>query len=291
MNRRLVILAGGVSSRMKQSTKSGLDEHLSKDANSKAKAMIGLGDGNRPFLDYLLMNAQLAGYRDVVIVVNDQDSDIREYYTKENRRREFPDLFLTFALQVIPEGRTKPLGTADALLCALKKRPDWRDYCFTVCNSDNLYSVRALSLLAGAGSWNALVDYDRSALDFPPSRIAAFAVLQKDRKGSLLNIVEKPTEAQINAACDGNGRVGVSMNLFRFSFRDIFPCLESVPLNRIRQEKELPSAVKLLIDRNPGAVKTIPVSEHLPDLTSKDDLPVVKQHLEREFVRFMAVGP
>ena len=44
------------------------DPALIRDAEVKAKSMIGVGRKGRPFLDYLLFNARQAGYGDVLIV-------------------------------------------------------------------------------------------------------------------------------------------------------------------------------------------------------------------------------
>ncbi len=137
---RLVILAGGIGSRMKRPPEKVIidDRRLTKDADEKPKAMIGIGAVHHPFLDYLLYNAREAGYRDVVIVVGDKDDYTRHYYGEKERNNDFHGLSISYALQAIPEGREKPLGTADALLQALIVREDWAGRKFTVCNSDNL---------------------------------------------------------------------------------------------------------------------------------------------------------
>jgi NDP-sugar pyrophosphorylase family protein len=281
MHPNIVILAGGVSSRMKKAlaNASNLDTRLKREAQEKSKAMIGVGAGSRPFLDYLLSNVAKAGYRNVVIVVGERDASIREYYERPENAGAFPSLALSYAVQPIPAGREKPLGTADALLRALEAVPSWRGERLTVCNSDNLYSTHALRLLLEDGHDNAMIDYDRSALRFEQERIAAFAVIRKDAEGFLLDVVEKPSPEQIAGAADANGRVGVSMNLWRFSYDLMLPAVRDVPLNPVRQEKELPAAVKMMMERRPRAVFTIPVSEHVPDLTSPHDILRVMEEL------------
>jgi len=67
---------------------------------------------------------------------------------------------ISYAVQAVPGGRTKPLGTADALLCALRVRTDWSGKKFTVCNGDNLYSQGVLKQLRETGHPGALIDYD-----------------------------------------------------------------------------------------------------------------------------------
>ncbi|HEV8538946.1 MAG TPA: sugar phosphate nucleotidyltransferase [Bacteroidota bacterium] len=285
MEPNIVILAGGISSRMKQqaSASSTLDASLRKDAQEKSKAMIGVGDDSRPFLDYLLYNMERAGYEDVVIVVGERDDSIRRRYEGDEGEHLSRSMKISYAVQKIPAGRTKPLGTADALLEALEANPGWKGRKLTVCNSDNLYSITSLRLLRMDSHDNAMIDYDRSALIFNQERITQFAVIKKDARGFLQDIIEKPSEDDITLATDSSGRIGVSMNFFRFSYDAIYPFLVSIPLHPVRQEKELPLAVKMMVERYPGSMFTIPLSEHVPDLTTQSDILEVRSYLAKEF--------
>ncbi len=282
---RLVILAGGIGSRMrKPSNKATADDlRLTKEADEKPKAMIGMGAGGRPFLDYLLYIAREAGYRDVVIVVGEQDDCIRPYYGMKDRDNDFYGLSISYAFQAIPEGREKPLGTVDALLRTLTAREDWAGRKFTVYNSDNLYSTHALRLLLETPYDNALIAYDRSALDFEEERIKKFAIILKDDAGYLKGIIEKPSREEIDQARDSSGKIEVSMNIFSFSYSRILPVLYEVPLHPVRNEKELSVAVNMLVTEYQKEVMTYPLSEHVPDLTSKDDIVRVRGELDRIF--------
>jgi len=282
----LVILAGGISSRMKRPATISADPTLLREAERKAKGMIGVGADHRPLMDYLLYNAREAGYRDVVIVVGEYDQTFRDQYGPADRNNSFHGLSISYALQPIPPGRSKPLGTADALLCALRAREDWRGKKFTVCNSDNLYSCRALRLLLEDTHPAALIDYDRDTLQFEQCRIEQFSVIRKNTAGFLAAIVEKPTPAEIAAAADRDGRVGVSMNIFRFAVDRILPLLDRVPLHPVRQEKEIPTAVMMLLGLDPDSVMTIPLSEYVPDLTHQDDIAEVQRYLLAAFPDF-----
>jgi choline kinase len=279
----LVILAGGISSRMKKAGPAGLDPHLNKEADTKSKSMIGLGADGRPFLDYLLFNAWKGGHRDVVIVVSERDDSIRAYYADPGRTAHLAGLRITFAIQPIPSGRTKPLGTADALMHGLQARPDWKEQHVTVCNSDNLYSTDSFRKVVDAASGCAMADYDRDALKFARSRVEAFAVIVKDEKGAVLDIIEKPGPEDVKRAADAHGRVGVSMNLWRFPYDRILPCLEEVPLHPVRMEKELPAAVLMMLQRWPGSLVTVPVAEHVPDLTDRGDILAIREYLKGDF--------
>ena len=266
---KIVILAGGVSSRMKSFSDENLHPDLRRDAARKSKSMIGVGEHARPFLDYLLCNVQKAGYREVVIVIGQSDDAMVKYYFEDQHAGDFSRLHLSHVIQKIPAGRSKPLGTADALHVALAAHPEWKAAHFTVCNSDNLYSVDALTLLLNDPHDNSMIDYDREGLKFSAERIAQFSVIGKDPQGYLNDIIEKPSPEEIRRATHPSGRVGVSMNIFRFLYDDILPFLVSVPLHPVRNEKELPLAVKLLVRARPQSVFTIPLSEHV---TKKDCL-------------------
>jgi glucose-1-phosphate adenylyltransferase len=286
MDGNLVILAAGVSSRMKEPAGEEIDPVLARDADVKTKGMIGVGEGNRPFLDYLLFNAREAGYLDVVLVVGDKSESVRDYYGRRDRGNQFHGLTLSYAIQQIPVGRSKPLGTADALLRALEVRKDWEGTRFTVCNSDNLYSRRALKLLLECTADAALIDYDRELLGVPPVRVEQFAVLSKTDDGRLLDIIEKPTPDVVAKVRDKNGRVGVSMNIFRFCYDRILPFLTMVPIHPVRQEKELPTALTMMLNEFPGCIAAIPLGEAVPDLTGRGDIMTVQRYLSKEFPHF-----
>jgi len=282
---RLVVLAGGISSRMKKSVapESSADPALIRDAYVKAKSMIGVGREGRPFLDYLFFNARQAGYGDVLIVIGEGDDSIRNYYGHKDEDNEFSGLKISYAIQRIPADRTKPMGTADALYQGLKAKVGWAGKRFTVCNSDNLYSEKALALMREHKYRCAMIDYDRRALQFEWSRIERFAVTVKDGEGFLTGIIEKPSQEQIVAATGRDGFVGVSMNIFDLQYDMIFPFLETVPFHPLRNEKELPEAVTMMVGANPRSLFAYPLSEHVLDLTEKGDILPVQKYLESHF--------
>ena len=277
----LVILAGGVSSRMRKSleTTSTSVKNGSADLNEFSKSMIKFGKDQKPFLDYLLTNVINAGYLDIVIVINNKDSMIRNYYEKV---LHFKNVNITFAIQEIPKRRKKPQGTADALLQALKSKNEWSGQKFTVCNSDNLYSERALSFARTNQFQNVLIDYDHSALNFSKEKIRSFAILIKDHQGYLTDIIEKPSSSLYLQMLKKHGRIGVSMNLFSFDYNMIYPFLEKVPMNPERKEKEIPDAVRMMIKKYPKSVYNVPISEHVPDLTEKSDILNVEKLLIKQ---------
>lgn len=279
---KLIILAGGISSRMKKQEEQiiDLDIRILKDAFEKQKAMIGLGENYRPFLDYLLLNVKKTGIKDVVIVIGENDNSIKNYY-QTNKKSFFNGLNISYAVQQIPNGRAKPLGTADALYQGLLSVREWEGSSFIVCNSDNLYSVKSFRTLQYSEYPNAMIDYDRNGLLFDNERIRRFAITKKNSRGFLVDIIEKPYDELIQLIKEKDGYIGVSMNIFKFSYDMIFPFLEKTPLDPERNEKELPTSVKLMITKYSDSVFAYLFSEHVPDLTFKKDIVPVMEYLKK----------
>lgn len=284
MHDNLIILAGGASSRMKKPTAfTGLTAEEINQANERSKGLIGVGPNGRPLVDYVLYNAREAGYKNIYIVISEKGALFREFYGSASRDNDFYGLNISFAVQYIPEGREKPLGTADALFQAVEQYPELNEQAYSVCNSDNLYSTEALRALRKAETPHAFIAYDRDALDFPHERVSRFAVAHTDKDNLLLDIVEKPAVEDIPKYKDDNGKIRVSMNAFKFDGKMFYPYLKGCPVHPERNEKELPTALLNMIRDFPGSAADIPFSEHVPDLTAKDDIAAVKKYLEKHF--------
>jgi hypothetical protein len=65
--------------------------------------------------------------------------------------------------------------------------------------------------------------------------------------------------------------------------QEALPFLEKTPLHPIRLEKELPNAVRLMIKEIANSMLAIPVTETIPDLTSKADILEVQHFLDLHF--------
>jgi len=263
MHSPLIILAAGASSRMKESlyrdfSTSGIDQ--------LSKALIRLGKKDRPLLFYLLEHAKKAGYTEIVLVVGQNYNGFKSLFGNQISNNEYQGLKIHYAIQSIPNGRNKPLGTADAVYNAMKQFPHLQEEYFTVCNSDNLYSVDAFKELQEDDHKNAMIRYERNGLLFNQEKISKFAVLEIDDAGFLIDITEKPK------SLDTNKTQWVSMNLFKLYGPMVYSYLRDCPLNSIRNEKELPTALLNMCKENDKALFTIPRSEHVPDLTKKEDI-------------------
>ncbi|AWX43720.1 Glucose-1-phosphate adenylyltransferase [Flagellimonas maritima] len=284
MHNNLIILAGGASSRMKKdNAANNLSQTDIKQANSRSKGLIGVGEQGLPFLHYLLYNAKMAGYRNIYILIGEKDTHFQEIYGKKVKNNIFNGLSISFARQYVPEGRTKPFGTADAVYQTLEQFPELQTKAFTVCNSDNLYSVEALRKLNETSAKHALMAYDCESLLYNPERISRFALMIIDENQFLVDIVEKPPVDEVHKYEDFDGKLRVSMNIFKFDGKTFFTYLRDCPVHPDRNEKELPTALMNMLNDEPKSIKAIPIAEHVPDLTSKLDIGRVRNFLEKEY--------
>ncbi|MDX1472320.1 MAG: NTP transferase domain-containing protein, partial [Flavobacteriaceae bacterium] len=100
MTDNLIILAAGASSRMKMGTASNLSQSDIEQANNKSKGLIELSDGH-PLLDYLLLNAAQAGFKNIYFVIGANSDEFKELYG-HRRIDSFKNLQFKFATQEIP---------------------------------------------------------------------------------------------------------------------------------------------------------------------------------------------
>tara|TARA_B100000963_G_C22625415_1_gene672082 strand:+ start:2067 stop:2891 length:825 start_codon:yes stop_codon:yes gene_type:complete len=266
MTDTLIILAGGASSRMKNSIDSNLSSEKSAQANKRCKGLIEFN--GRPFLSYLLDNVLKAGFKNVIITTGENSDLFRSTYDKN---KEFVNLNIKFATQYIPKERVKPLGTADAVYQSIMQYPELKNKKFCVCNSDNLYSSEVFRLLRESNYEQALIAYDRDKLLYPKERISRFAIMDFTKNYQLHKIIEKPEQGKISKYKDEKNKVRISMNIFLFDGNIFFKYLKECPIHVDRDEKELPTAIMNMISDN-HKIFGITASENVLDLTSKEDI-------------------
>ena len=157
-----MILAAGMSSRMKTSSSRLINKNQARQANNRPKCMIEIGQSKIPFLKILLNNIIASDVEEVCLVLNEHDSITKKFINSQNI-----DLKFNFVIQKISPKTNKPMGTADAILQGLNGCTHWRECQFLVCNSDNLYSKDAFQLLLSSPYKNAMIDYDFFSFFFP----------------------------------------------------------------------------------------------------------------------------
>ena len=275
MTKTIVVLAAGMSSRMKKSVDSNIDSSKANEANNKSKSLITFG--NKPFIYFLLKNILDAGFETVIMVVG---KDFQDFKNQIDELKLPSKIEVKYAIQKIPIDRVKPFGTADAVSQTMEQLPELQKTSFCVCNSDNLYSASSLKLIRENSFENAVLAYDRDSLDFPKDRVSSFSILMMDSEFNLVNFIEKPTPEQVSKNLDENGKIRVSMNIFKFNGNQSFDFIKNCPINPIRNEKELPSALVNMISEDGLYMRGIPIAEHVPDLTSKADINTIQKLID-----------
>ena len=277
MTNTIVVLAAGMSSRMKKSVDLKIDNKKADEANKKSKSLITFN--NKPFIYFLLKNILDAGFENVIMVVG---KDFDDFKKQIDILQLSSKLNVKYAVQKIPIDRVKPFGTADAVFQTMEQIDELQTTSFCVCNSDNLYSTSSLKLIRENNYENAVLAYDRDSLDFPKEKVSSFSILMMDQEFNLVNFIEKPTPEQVAKNLDENGKIRVSMNIFKFNGEQAFNFIKNCPINPIRIEKELPSAIVNMISNDSLYMRGIPIAEHVPDLTSKADINIIQKLIDSD---------
>lgn len=267
-------MAGGASSRMKKSIKeSDLPTEVLAAAQHLHKSLIPLGNSGRPLLYYLLKNAVAAGIKTVYLTTSEDNLAFKTFIDSLGAESDLKNLQVKLAVQYLPGDRERPLGTADALQQCLEQHQNLMHESFTVCNGDNLYDMEALKALRKKRETpHALIAYDGQSLGHPKEKIAKFALIDFDMENRLVDILEKPSEYELEEYQKKHRRLWVSMNIFNLHGASVFPFLLNCRLHPVRKEKELPTAIGNLINESPGSVLCIPRSTRIPDLTFASDI-------------------
>ena len=268
----VVILAAGASSRMK--SVEGVPEDIAKEVTSRPKAMLRVGDGEVPFLELLLKRIKKEGSNCVIVVVGEKDHITKTYFSSN----PIEGLEIRYVVQTIPEDRIKPLGTADALERALLSNPDLSNHSIVVCNGDNMPPEESFSEIFKFNC--AMLAYDSSKLGLPEDRVSVFAVVDIDSEGYLTQIIEKPSKETLPNFIQSDGTLRVSMNTFKMSFPDFITAVKDCPLDDVRNEKELPTAVDRWVTENPRKMSAINFGGEFLDLTHPSDFEFVIKKLQ-----------
>lgn len=269
----LIIMAAGKGSRMKASA--DVPEWVLEEAALRPKAMIRIGRDRKPLLQHLVERAKEEGLWDICIVVGEHDEITRPHFDA----LRLDGIDLSFVVQTIPAGRTKPAGTAQAVQLALEAHPNWNGASVTVANGDNLPPFGMFQAMLAYRA--CLPAFDRDHLGLPADRVQAFAVISRNDQGGLARIDEKPDEATIQSAIWLDGTVRVSMNYFRVPYCDLLEAVRTVPDHPMRKEKELPVALSNWSEGHPGDLQVLPMAGAFLDLTHPQDIVKASERLDQ----------
>lgn len=262
----LVVMAAGMGSRF-----GGL------------KQMEPVSPDGRAILDYSVYDAKKAGFNKVVFIIKEEiEKEFRELVGK--RIEKMIDVeYVLQDMSVLPEGRTKPMGTGHAIYCCrdVVKTP------FAVINADDYYGCDAFyeikKYLDNAKGLDCTMVGYLLENTLTENGTVARGVCNV-RCGYLTGITER---TKINSKCeytedDGNtwtklpkGTV-VSMNLWGFT-PDVFPEIESdfndfmQTADLTRDEFYIVNVVDNLIKRGKTKVKVFKNTNKWYGMTYKED--------------------
>lgn len=274
------------------------------------KQIDPVDDNGNIIIDYSLYDACRAGFKTVVFVIK---PEIDEVFREVIGNRISQRMNVEYAYQVIedipegyavPEGRSKPWGTAHAVMASRKVV----DGPFAVINADDYY---------GPDAFKTIYDYLKNHPDNPECYEYAMVgyllentvtdhgsvargVCQSTEDGYLADIVERTkivkgevcprfTEDDGATWTDLPGDTIVSMNLWGFHksyleeaearFRVFLD--NEVKTNPLKGEYFLPSVVSQLLEERKARVRVLSSKDKWYGVTYKEDKPVVVNALAK----------
>lgn len=284
----LVVMAAGIGSRF-----GGL------------KQMTPVDGQGQILIDYSLYDARQAGFKKIVFVIRRAiEEDFKSMIGKRMERFfdvryvcQEPDL-LPDGYRV-PDGRTKPWGTAHAVACAGRVL----DGPFAVINADDFYGRTAFADIYDFlkeerdEREHAMVGYRlRNTLTEHGSVARGVCGVHN---GIVTEVIEHTSiqKQGMDAVCKRDGLADlslpgdtvVSMNLWGFQHSmlkhivDGFPAFldQNLPVNPDRCEYFLPSVVNMQIRKGAVRVRMLPTEEVWYGVTYQEDLEAVKAAVAR----------
>jgi len=288
----LVLLAAGIGSRY-----GGL------------KQMDGLGKHGEVLLDYSVYDAIKFGFEKIVFIIrHDIEKDFRELVLARMGTKVHWELAFQDPDSLIPpeifekaqkQGRTKPWGTAHALLCAADKI----DAPFAVINADDFYGREAFEVLGkylrgpDAGE-PAIVPYRLDKTLSPQGTVARGLCEIKD--GYLVTVEELTAIAKENGAVFNTNPDGsvlrlapdspVSMNFWGFPpsilpefkkyFDDFLKTFAADIPSQINSECFIPKAADHFIKQGIAKIKALRADSDWFGVTYKEDRGAAVEKLE-----------
>jgi len=285
MKPTLVILAAGMASRY-----------------GSMKQVEGFGPSGETIMDYSIYDAIKTGFGKIVFIISKQFSDnIREVFDKKLKNRiateyVFQEMDMFTKGFPVPAGRTKPWGTAHAVLCAKDtiKEP------FAVINADDFYGSdgfeKARNFLVNECNPKvySLMGYELLKTLSEHGTVNR-GVCTVDKIGNLISITERlnvslkgdkitcddsveprelslDTPASMNFWCFDPSIFNYSENLFEEFLKE--------NISNPKAEFFIPIVADRYIKENKGVIKVILTSAQWFGVTYKDDAPVVKENLQ-----------
>lgn len=285
MEPTLLILAAGMASRY-----------------GSMKQIQGFGPAGETIMDYSIYDAIRAGFKKVVFIIReDFAEDFKQIFEPKLKGRIATD-YVYQALSSytqgfeIPAERSKPWGTAHAVLCAKEaiREP------FAVINADDFYGrdafEKAYQFLTGPCNekLHAIIGYEL-AKTLSENGSVSRGVCEVDANGNLISIAErlkiyrdenkKITYEDGDVKYEVSDDAKVSMNFWGFD-PSIFPFIQKIfgeflseNIKNPKSEFFIPIIGDRFIHEHRGAIQVIPTSSQWFGVTYKEDAPGVQKSL------------
>ena len=270
------------------------------------KQIDSVGTYGACLLDFAAYDAQKSGFGKVVYIIRkDIEKDFRErLFDRVARNFDAEYVFQSHESLLSDEqirlssARTKPWGTAHAVLCAEKavKTP------FAVINSDDYYGREAFEILGkylsemdAYSPEHSMVGYVLEKTMSRSGSVSRGVCTVKDNK--LESIVEnlkiyyegdKIISEWPDKKVELTGKEWVSMNLFGFSlkaferFHSYWDDFISRNVSAEKAEALLPVAASDIIRNNEGIIKFFTSSENWFGMTYPEDRAIVKEEIAKK---------
>jgi NDP-sugar pyrophosphorylase family protein len=286
MQPTVVILAAGMASRY-----------------GSMKQIQSFGPGGETIMDYSIYDAIRAGFKKIVFIIRKEFAkDFKEIFEpklagKIEMDYVYQDLSSYINGFKVPADRTKPWGTAHAVLCAKEavKEP------FAVINADDFYGrdafEKAYRFLTRDVKENvySIIGYEL-VKTLSDNGTVNRGVCQADKSGNLISIAERLNIARQNdhILCDDSQQPKelsvdsqVSMNFWCFDpsvfnySEKLFHEFIGANINNPKAEFFIPIVADRFIKDKVGDIKVIPTSSQWFGVTYKEDAPEVKESLDK----------
>ncbi|HXD78350.1 MAG TPA: sugar phosphate nucleotidyltransferase [Puia sp.] len=284
MQPTLLILAAGMASRY-----------------GSMKQIQGFGPSGETIMDYSIYDAIRAGFKKVVFIIRkDFAENFKAIFEPKLKGKVetgyvFQDLHSFTGGYAVPADRTKPWGTAHAVLCAkgTVKEP------FAVINADDFYGrdafEKAHAFLTSAVNPQlyCIIGYEL-AKTLSDNGTVSRGVCQVDAGGNLVSIAERTKIYREGAKItyeEGDRKFEVpfdskvSMNFWGFD-PSVFDFTEKIFGEFLREQGGNPKAeffIPIIGDRlikeGKGKIRVIPTSAQWFGVTYKEDAPGVQESL------------
>ncbi|PZP46083.1 MAG: nucleotidyltransferase [Pseudopedobacter saltans] len=285
----LVILAAGMASRY-----------------GSLKQIQTFGPSGETIMDYAIYDAIKAGFKKVVFIIRHSfEAEFKEIFGSKLKDKNievqyaFQELDAFLGDHKLPADRTKPWGTAHALLCC----KDIIDGPFAVINADDFYGrdsfEKGAAFLREKVSPTLYASIGYHLINtLSDNGYVSRGEIQTDDNNMVKSITErvkiyKQENGQIvyEEAADKliplSEETKVSMNFFCFDANFIKLCEKlfqeflDKSISDIKSEFFMPSVADYFIKSGQGQIEMIPTTSKWFGVTYKEDAPIVKANIDR----------